>query len=116
MRKRSFEYDVGLSFAGEQREFVEAVAKKLRSSGIKIFYDDFEKVEMWGKDLYLYLANVYTEKCRFCVIFASKELQTKFGQHMSCQTHRLGQFKNNRMITFCPLGSTALQFQDCEIP
>ena len=37
-----YEYEVALSFAGEDRTFAEAVAKSLRSKGIEVFYDDFE--------------------------------------------------------------------------
>ena len=75
--RKSFDFDVCLSFAGEQREYVESVAKYLKESGIEVIYDDFERVELWGKDLYQYLSSVYSEKCRFCVIFASKEFASK---------------------------------------
>lgn len=44
-------YDVALSFAGEERPYVEAVADALRNAGVKVFYDDYEKVTLWGKDL-----------------------------------------------------------------
>ena len=75
--KSSFDFDVCLSFAGEQREYVDSAAKYLKESGVRVFYDDFERVELWGKDLYQYLSSVYSEKCRFCVIFASKEFANK---------------------------------------
>ena len=42
-------YDVALSFAGEDRPYVQQVAQRLVESGIKVFYDDFEKVDLWGK-------------------------------------------------------------------
>ena len=35
-------YDVALSFAGEDREYVEAVAQGLKNAGISVFYDRFE--------------------------------------------------------------------------
>jgi len=44
-----FEYDVALSFAGEDRVYVEKVAKYLKEKGIKVFYDDYEKTGLWGK-------------------------------------------------------------------
>lgn len=37
------EYHVALSFAGENRKYVEDVAKDLRNKNIKVFYDEFEK-------------------------------------------------------------------------
>src|SRR5689334_15561742 len=56
---RAFEYDVCLSFAGEQREYVEDVAARLRASGVRVFYDDYEKASLWGKDLYEHLDWIY---------------------------------------------------------
>ena len=47
-----YDYDVVLSFAGEDRNYVEKVANKLLYKGIKVFYDNFETVDNWGKDLY----------------------------------------------------------------
>ena len=46
MSKRNFEYDVCLSFAGEQREYVEQVADKLKSRGVRVFFDDYAKAEL----------------------------------------------------------------------
>lgn len=45
-------YDVALSFAGEDRKYVEAVAVELKKLGIQVFYDKFETTDLWGKDLY----------------------------------------------------------------
>jgi len=66
-----FEYDVALSFAGEDRVYVEKVAKYLKEKVIKVFYDDYEKTGLWGKDLYVYLDEVYQKKARYCVMFLS---------------------------------------------
>ena len=76
-REREYEYDVGLSFAGEQREYVEDVADELASRGIRPFYDNYERSSLWGKDLYAHLSEVYQYKFRFCVIFVSKEYAAK---------------------------------------
>lgn len=35
-------YEIALSFAGEDRPFVDAVATELRAKGVRIFYDAFE--------------------------------------------------------------------------
>ena len=77
MNQAQFKYDVGLSFAGEQREFVEMVAEELKSRGIRVFFDDYERDVLWGKDLYAHLCEVYQRMCRFCVIFVSKEYAEK---------------------------------------
>ena len=49
MDVREFAYDVGLSFAGEQREYVEDIADALRLRGIRVFLDKYEKAALWGK-------------------------------------------------------------------
>ena len=76
-REVRFTYDVCLSFAGEQRKFVEKVAAVLKARGIRVFFDDYEQVALWGKDLYSYLDDVYRHLCRYCIIFASKEYAAK---------------------------------------
>jgi hypothetical protein len=71
MPDTGFKYDVCLSFAGEDRDYVEAVAEGLRERGIRVFYDRHAKAEMWGKDLYEHLDYVYGKAARYCVLFAS---------------------------------------------
>ena len=73
----SLEYDVCLSFAGEDRNYVRRVANALKSSGIRIFYDEYAQVDMWGKDLYVHLDEIYQNTARFCVLFASKHYAKK---------------------------------------
>lgn len=70
-------YDVALSFAGEERPYVEAVADALRNAGVKVFYDDYEKVTLWGKDLYSHLDYVYRKASRYCVLFVSESYARK---------------------------------------
>ena len=64
-----YEYDVALSFAGEDRIYVKEIAKKLKAKGLKVFYDEFEEANLWGKDLYQYLHYIYKENAIFCIIF-----------------------------------------------
>ena len=66
------EYDVCLSFASEDREYVQKVASEARKRNIHVFYDKYERVELWGKNLYDHLADVYKNQARFCVIFISE--------------------------------------------
>jgi hypothetical protein len=77
MRPLEPRYDIALSFAGEQRQYVEAVAGLLRDGGIKVFYDDYEKTALWGKDLYRHLDYVYREASRFCILFISETYAAK---------------------------------------
>jgi hypothetical protein len=70
-------YDVALSFAGENREYVEKVAKYLEENGIAVFYDGFEEVKLWGKDLAEHFDHVYRTGAQFCVMFISKHYAEK---------------------------------------
>lgn len=72
-----YKYDIALSFAGEDRTYVDVIANKLKNKGIKVFYDKFETSNLWGKDLYQYLSHVYKDNARYCVIFVSNFYKNK---------------------------------------
>jgi hypothetical protein len=71
------EYDVALSFAGEDRKYVEAVAIELRNLGVKVFYDGFEIIKRWGTDLYTGFNNIFESQAKYTVIFISKHYARK---------------------------------------
>jgi hypothetical protein len=73
----TYPYDVALSFAGEDRPYVEQVAVNLRNFGVKVFYDSFEEVDLWGKNLIDHLQAVYQTKARFTVMFISEHYDRK---------------------------------------
>ena len=77
MNERNFDYDVALSFAGEDRNYVEQVANYLTEHNIKIFYDRYEMVHSWGMNLFEHLHDIYRNKARYCVIFISKDYERK---------------------------------------
>ncbi len=70
-------YEVVLSFAGEDREYVEEVARYLKNNDVKVFYDKYEEITLWGKDLAEHLDKVYRGSARYCVMFISKHYATK---------------------------------------
>jgi hypothetical protein len=79
-RERSpseYDYDVCLSFAGEQRGYIELVAKGLKERGLRVFYDEDEKTKLWGKDLIEHFDYVYRQGSRYCVMFISAEYAAK---------------------------------------
>jgi hypothetical protein len=65
-------YDFCLSFAAEQRAYVEEVAWLLRDADLRVFYDSFESSELLGTDLYVHLDEIYNRGSRYCVLFASE--------------------------------------------
>lgn len=70
-------YHVALSFAGEDRPYVEAVAIQLRALGVNVFYDRFEEDDLWGKDLFVHLSNVYQKMAMYTVMFVSEAYKSK---------------------------------------
>ena len=70
-------YDVALSFAGEQRVFVEGVARHLKASNLKVFYDEFENNSLWGNSLLEVIKDVYAKKSLYVVLFISEEYCSK---------------------------------------
>src|SRR2546421_431838 len=72
-----FEYDVAISFAGDQRKEAEAIAQHLKTAGIKDFFDDYQQADLWGKNLYDHLADVYQNKARYCLMLVSAVYATK---------------------------------------
>jgi hypothetical protein len=66
-------WDVALSFAGAQRDYVEQVARALREQGVRCFYDADERIELWGKYLAEELPAIYGEQAASVVVFVSAE-------------------------------------------
>ena len=75
--RQEYEYDVTLSFAGEDRQYAEALARLLDDGGYSVFYDNDKRTLLWGENLYDYFFAVYKEKARYCVIFASEHYVRK---------------------------------------
>lgn len=65
-------YDIALSFAGEDRDYVEKIAEALKIKGIFVFYDSYEEANLWGKDLYVHLTHIYRDNSKYCLMFISK--------------------------------------------
>jgi hypothetical protein len=104
------QYDVCLSFAGEQRNYVDQVAANLRERGIRVFYDDFEQVSLWGKDLYEHLDWVYRKAARYCVLFASADYARKVWTNHERQSAQARALEANREYVL------PTRFDDTEIP
>jgi hypothetical protein len=66
-----YSYDVTLSFAGEDRPLVRAVALRLREDGARVFFDEFLAADVLGRDLTFYLREIYAKRSRYCLVFVS---------------------------------------------
>jgi len=74
---QNYEYDIALSFAGEDRNYVEETAKFLQKFGYKVFYDKYEIANLWGKNLYTHLQDIYFKKAKYTVMFISQHYRDK---------------------------------------
>jgi hypothetical protein len=115
MKKRvrsggDFKYDVCLSFAGEDRTYVESVADFLASKGVRVFYDKYERVELWGKDLYSHLADVYGQAAGYCVLFVSTHYASKLWTIHERRSAQARAFSENREYIL------PARFDNTEIP
>jgi hypothetical protein len=77
LEDRTAKFDISLSFAGEDRVYVAGVAKYLADNGILVFYDEFYKVDLLGKDLNTWLRHIYGERSKFCAVFISQYYHRK---------------------------------------
>jgi len=108
--KQKIDYDVALSFAGEDRNYVEQVAAYLQNKGVRVFYDNFKKADLWGKNLIDHLGNIYAENSRFIVIFVSKHYA---GKKWPDQEHKSARERAFNMQEDCILPA---RFDDTELP
>ena len=72
-----FEYDIGLSFAGEDRKLVEEVLLELSRRNIRAFYDRAETPKLWGEHGGVVLGKIYTKQCRHFMPFISEHYVRK---------------------------------------
>lgn len=105
-----YEYDVALSFAGEDREYVEQVAIILKGSGVKVFYDKFEEANLWGKDLFTYLNEIYKKRAKFTIMFISNDYKEKLWTTHERKSMQERAFKESKEYIL------PARFDDTEIP
>lgn len=104
------QFDVALSFAGEDRKYVEHVADTLRKMGIRVFYDKYERITLWGKNLFEYFIDIYQNKARFTVIFCSKHYAEKLWTNHERKAAQVKAFESSQEYIL------PARFDDSEIP
>lgn len=72
-----YDYDVAVTFAGEDRTFVEEVVAGIKLRGYTVFYDEDAKLDMWGEELTEYFPDIYEIRARFAVMFISVNYAAK---------------------------------------
>ena len=108
MEKR--QYDIALSFAGEDRQYAERLAELLTADGYSVFYDEYERAELWGKDLYTHLSSVYKDQADYCVMFLSEHYAQKLWPNHERQNAQARAFQENKEYIL------PIRLDDTEIP
>lgn len=73
----NYDFDVAMSFAGEDREYVDSVVEGLKTANLRVFYDSDFQAELWGQDLAEFFDSVYRERSRFTIMFVSTHYAEK---------------------------------------
>ena len=119
------QYEVALSFAGEQREYAEEVARLLQNRGVSVFYDGFAAVRLWGKNLAEEFQDVFENRADYVVMFISEAYVEKAWPSHERQSSlsRAVQNKGEYILpvrfddTFVPGLPTAIKYeQACDHP
>ena len=103
-------YDVALSFAGEDRHYAEKLANLLKSGGYSVFYDAYERAQLWGLNLYDHLTSVYKDQARYCVMFLSEHYARKLWTRHERQSAQARAFEESREYIL------PIRLDDTEIP
>jgi hypothetical protein len=101
-KEKQYKYDTAISFAGEEREIASEITKLLKEKfSITVFYDDEEKYELWGKDLFNSLYQIYSRDSRIGIMLWSKNYSLKIWTNhelKALKTKLLNENKDNLLI------------------
>jgi hypothetical protein len=104
------QWDVVLSFASAQRDYVKLVAGTLKTQGVRCFYDADEEIELWGKPLAEVLPTVYGERAAAVVVFISAQYAERDWTQLERQS-ALGRAARERREYLLPA-----RFDDTPLP
>ncbi|MCD4713801.1 MAG: pentapeptide repeat-containing protein [Clostridiales bacterium] len=93
---KDYEYDVAISFAGENRNVAEELSGIFSQRRLRVFYDEYYKADLWGKNLYDHLSDVYKNKAIFCVVLVSTHYAEKQWTNLERQAAQARAFEENR--------------------
>jgi len=111
-RRAHYDYDIAVSYASEDREIVNTYCSTLspRAKDLRIFYDQYDQVGLWGTDLYDKLDEIYRTKALCCVIFISKHYARKVWTNHERKAAQARALQDNREYIL------PVRLDDTEIP
>lgn len=106
----SYNCDIALSFSGKDRTYARKLAKALTAASIKVFYDKSEKAKLWGRNLQIYLADLYRLRAKYCVPFLSENYKESRWAKYELQAMLAKEFEANKDYIL------PIRLDDTEIP
>lgn len=104
------QYEVVISFAGEDRDHAGRLAELLKRDGFDVFYDKHEEADLWGKNLYEHLTDIYSKHGKYCVMFLSKHYAEKQWPSLERKAAQARAFKEHEEYIL------PIRIDDTEIP
>ena len=87
-----YEYDIAISYAGENKIIAKEIADKLTANNVKVFFSDYYQELLWGENQAKIFEEIFTSKAKYCIILVSKnyvekawpriELNSAMSRHM----------------------------------
>ena len=111
MSEMKYNFDVALSFAGEDRSYVEHIFRLLKNRQVRVFYDYENCSELWGADLPEKLDEIYRTDTKFCMVFGSKHYPDKKWTKLEKKSYKAAQIETGRYDYILPI-----LLDDTEIP
>jgi len=101
---QKYRFKVGLSFPGENRDFIRDIADILSKSygQDQIFYDEYHQAELARLDLDINLGDLYRTKCELVIPFFSADYQSKKWCRLEWRYMRDIIFKGERLHAVMP--------------
>ena len=74
---RALRYDVGISYASEDRDIAVSLSNALEARKVRVFFDESQRLALWGRDLRDELRSVYFQQSSFVMPIISDDYLTK---------------------------------------
>jgi hypothetical protein len=89
---REFEFDFGISFAGENRNLAKEICDQLEIMDCSVFFDELYEANYLGRAWGQEFRKIFVDKCRFVVCLLDTHHEKKIWPtfERECFTHRVG--------------------------
>lgn len=89
-----YKYDIGISYASEQRAYVKQLTDSFDKMGLKYFVDYNEPERLWGEYIPETLRKIYIEESQIILVILSsaytEKAYTKFESRIACERELSG--------------------------